>query len=64
MTSLHYERVQVALAQTDLKALAPYMLQVMLHNVASDRFTFVDPTAVGSASPRVSKLKCILASLS
>lgn len=62
MTGLHYERVQAALPQTDLKAVAPYMLQLMLRNVASDGFTFVDPTTAGGASPRASEPGCILAS--
>ena len=62
MTSLRYERVQAALAQTDLKAVMPYIMQLMLRNVASDGFTFVDPTTAGASSPRVSKPGCILAS--
>ena len=62
MTSLHYERVQAALPQTDLETVAPYMLELMLRNVASDGFTFVDPTTAGYSSPRVSKPGCILAS--
>ena len=62
MISLHYERVQAALPETDLETVAPYMLQLMLRNVASDGFTFVDPTTAGGPAPRVSKPGCILAS--
>src|SRR5512135_1088555 len=59
---LRYERVQAALPQTNLAVVAPYMLQLMLRNVATDGFTFVDPTTVSNQPPRISKPGCILAS--
>src|SRR5512135_1045267 len=59
---LRYERVQAALPQIDLAVVAPYMLQLMLRNVATDGFTFVDPTTVSSQLRRISKPGCILAS--
>jgi glucoamylase len=62
MTSLCYERVQAALPQTNLKTVAPYMLQLMLRNVASDGFAFVDPTTAVGAPARVSRPGCVLAS--
>ena len=59
-------RVQAALPQTDLAVVAPYVLQLMLRNVATNGFTFVDPTTVsnapGAPPPRLSKPGCILAS--
>ncbi len=59
---LHYERVQAALPHTAPTTVAPYMLQLMLRNVSSDGFTFVDPTTTGGPALRVSKPGCILAS--
>lgn len=58
MTTLDYERVQAALAQADLGVVAPHMLQLMLRNVATDGFTFVDPLDGGI----LSKPGCVLAS--
>lgn len=43
MTTLDYGRVQAALPQVDFGVVAPHMLQLMLRNVATDGFTFVDP---------------------
>jgi glucoamylase len=58
MTTLGYARVQAALPQTELAVVAPHMLQLMLRNVATDGFTFVDPL-----DGRIhSKPGCILAS--
>jgi glucoamylase len=65
MPELRYERVQAALLQTDLAAVAPYMLQLMLRNVATSGFTFVappNPKDDPGNPPRVSKPGCILAS--
>src|SRR3954453_7055331 len=65
MPELRYERVQAALLQTDLAAVAPYMLQLMLRNVATSGFTFVappNPKDDPGSPPRVSKPGCILAS--
>jgi glucoamylase len=50
------------LPQTEVKAVKPYMLQLMLRNVATDGFTFVDPTTSSDRSPRLSRPGCILAS--
>src|SRR4051812_46741751 len=65
MPELRYERVQAALLQTDLAAVAPYMLQLMLRNVATSGFAFVappNPDDPPGSPPRVSKPGCILAS--
>lgn len=60
--SLRYERVQASLPDTDLSVAALYMLQLMLRNIATDGFTFVDPMTVSSGSPRRSRPGCVLAS--
>ncbi len=66
LTKLSYERIQAALPQIDLQVVAPYMLQLMLRNIATDGFTFVDPTTIsnqpGAPPARVSRPGCILAS--
>jgi glucoamylase len=62
MSNVQFERVQAALPLTDPKAVAPYMLELMLRNIASDGFAFVDPTTAGNPAPRVSKAGCVLAS--
>ena len=56
-----YERVQTYLPDTDLAVAARYMLQLMLRNVATDGFTFVDP-ASPPGTPRRSRPGCVLAS--
>jgi glucoamylase len=62
MPALHYERVQAALPQTSVAAVAPYLLQLMVRNIATDGFAFVDPTTAGSPAPRVSRPGCVIAS--
>jgi glucoamylase len=65
MPELQYERVQAALLQTDLAVVAPYMLQLMLRNVATSGFTFVAPPSPSDppgSPPRLSRPGCILAS--
>jgi glucoamylase len=62
MRGLEYAHVQAALPQTEVDAVGPYMLQLMLRNVATDGFTFVDPTTAGDRAPRRSRPGCILAS--
>lgn len=62
MSILQYERVQAALPQTDLGTVSPYMMQLMLRNIASDGFTFVDPNTAAAPSPRLSAPGCVLAS--
>jgi glucoamylase len=64
MPELRYQRVQAALPQTDLAVVAPYMLQLMLRNVATSGFTFVAPPSQSEpgSPPRLSRPGCILAS--
>jgi len=61
---LQYSLVEVALAQSDLTAIAQYMFWLMFRNVASDGLVFVSPPDSGNQpSPPVLSLPgCILAS--
>jgi hypothetical protein len=61
MASLHYERVQAALPRTHLRAVAPYMLQ-LLRNVAGDGFTFATLQLRAARRPGSRSRGCILAS--
>jgi glucoamylase len=47
---LRYARVQAALPQSSLTAIAQHMFSLMLRNVSSDGFVFADPLAPGSFS--------------
>ena len=58
LASLRYERVQASLPETDLAVAGTYMLQLMLRNIATDGFTFVDPLMPS----RRSRPGCVLAS--
>jgi len=58
LASLRYERVQASLPDTDVVVAGSYMLQLMLRNIATDGFTFVDPMDVS----RRSRPGCVLAS--
>jgi glucoamylase len=58
MGGLHYSEVQVAAAQSNLTAIAPYMFWLMSRNVASDGFVFEDPQNTHA----LSQPGCVLAS--
>lgn len=58
LASLRYERVQASLPETDIAVAGSYMLQLMLRNIATDGFTFVDPLTPS----RRSRPGCVLAS--
>lgn len=60
--SLRYERVQASLPDTELSVAALPMLQLMVRNIATDGFTFVDPTTASWNPPRRSRPGCVLAS--
>lgn len=51
MAELAYEKVQAAVPTEDLTRVAGFMLPLMLRNVSSDGFTFVDPADVLPANP-------------
>jgi glucoamylase len=55
---LQYARVQAALPQSSLTAIAQHMFSLMLRNVSSDGFVFADPLHPGSFSAP----GCIIAS--
>jgi len=55
---LQYSEVQVAAAQSNLTAIAPYMFWLMFRNVASDGFVFEDP----ENAHVLSQPGCVLAS--
>ena len=55
---LRYARVQAALPQSSLTAIAQHMFSLMLRNVSSDGFVFADPLAPGNFSAP----GCIIAS--
>jgi len=55
---LNYALVRPAVQRSDLAALPPYMLGLMLRNVSSDGFVFADPADPG----RFSAPGCIIAS--
>jgi glucoamylase len=58
MGTLQYSLVRPALAQSNLTAVAPYMLWLMFRNVASDGMVFDDPVNTGV----LSQPGCVLAS--
>jgi glucoamylase len=58
MGELHYSEVQVAAAQSNLTAIAPYMFSLMFRNLASDGFVFEDPENTHA----LSQPGCVLAS--
>jgi glucoamylase len=66
MPELVYEKVQAAVSTEDLARVARYMLPLMLRNVSSDGFVFVDPSDVapehGDGVPTFSLPGCIIAS--
>ena len=53
-----YSEVQVAVAQSSLTTIAPYMFWLMFRNVASDGFVFEDPENTHA----LSQPGCVLAS--
>jgi len=55
---VHFSLVKLAVAQSDLTAIAPYMFWLMFRNVASDGLVFQDPLNPGI----LSQPGCILAS--
>ena len=55
---LRFARVQTALPQSSLTAIAQHMFSLMLRNISSDGFVFADPLAPGSFSAP----GCIIAS--
>ena len=61
---LQYSLVEVALAQSDLTTIAPYMFWLMFRNVASDGLVFVSPPDINyqPTPPVLSLPGCILAS--
>ncbi len=58
MGKLQYSEVQVAMAQSSLTTIAPYMFWLMFRNVASDGFVFEDPENTHA----LSQAGCVLAS--
>ena len=58
MGELQYSEVQVAVAQSNLTTIAPYMFWLMFRNIASDGFVFEDPVNTGV----LSQPGCVLAS--
>ncbi|MGB8867107.1 MAG: glycoside hydrolase family 15 protein, partial [Candidatus Sulfotelmatobacter sp.] len=58
MGELQYSEVQIAAAQSNLTAIAPYMFWLMFRNVASDGFVFEDPENMHV----LSQPGCVLAS--
>ena len=58
MAELQYSQVQVAVAQSSLTTIAPYMFWLMFRNVASDGFVFEDPENTHA----LSQPGCVLAS--
>ena len=58
MGELQYSEVQVAVAQSSLTTIAPYMFWLMFRNVASDGFVFEDPENAHA----LSQPGCVLAS--
>jgi glucoamylase len=58
MGELQYSEVQIAAAQSNLTAIAPYMFWLMFRNVASDGFVFEDP----ENTHVLSQPGCVLAS--
>jgi glucoamylase len=61
-----YATIQTALPQSDLFVISRYLLPLMLRNVASDGYRFVDPRDLDPATahhpPRFSEPGCIIAS--
>jgi glucoamylase len=55
---IRYSNVQASTQQSDLSALAPYMFSLMLRNIASDGYAFVDPLYAG----KFSDPGCVIAS--
>ena len=58
MAELQYSEAQVAVAQSSLTTIAPYMFWLMFRNVASDGFVFEDPENTHA----LSQPGCVLAS--
>ena len=58
MGELQYSEAQVAVAQSSLTTIAPYMFWLMFRNVASDGFVFEDPENTHA----LSQPGCVLAS--
>ena len=58
MGELQYSKAQVAVAQSSLTTIAPYMFWLMFRNVASDGFVFEDPENTHA----LSQPGCVLAS--
>src|SRR3954453_20410312 len=51
MTDIAYEKIQAAVLPEDLDRVTGFLLPLMLRNVSSDGFTFVDPADVLPANP-------------
>ncbi len=66
MPEPQYAKVQSAVQQSNLTVIAKYMLPLMLRNMSSDGFVFVDPADLGEeaggAPPKFSAPGCIIAS--
>lgn len=64
MPGIKYATIKTAATTTDLTVVAGFMVSLMLRNVASDGFVFVDPGDLqrDGGQPRLSRPGCIIAS--